>query len=78
MSTFEQYLKDHQIEPLRLSVVAGVRYMTVWNATKQKPIAPEQARKIRLALQRLTGHMYQGPLLTTDDPPTTQLTTKRR
>jgi len=78
MSTFEQYLKDHQIEPLRLSVVAGVRYMTVWNATKQKPIAPEQAQKIRLALQRLTGHVYQGPLLTIDDPSTSKLPQKRK
>ncbi|HLI89568.1 MAG TPA: hypothetical protein VKV37_12825 [Ktedonobacteraceae bacterium] len=64
MSPFEQYLNDHNIEPLRLSIEAGVRYLTVYNATKGKPVSEEHARKIRIALYRLTGEVYTGPLPT--------------
>jgi hypothetical protein len=64
MSPFEQYLKDHNIEPLRLSIEAGVRYLTVYNATKGKPISEEHAHRIRVALYRLTGEVYTGSLPT--------------
>lgn len=69
MTTFEQYLKDHKIEPIRLSTQAGVRYLTVWNAVNGKPIFYEYAQKIRIALYRLTGLTYTGPLPTLDEPP---------
>lgn len=69
MSTFEQYLDDHKIDPVRLSLEAGVRYQTVWNATKEKPIFYHNAQKIRVALRRLTGLTYTGSLPTLDEPP---------
>jgi hypothetical protein len=67
MSSFKQYLEDHNIELLRLSVVAGVRYLTVWNATRGNAISQDHAQKIRVALQRLTGAVYPGLLLTLDE-----------
>jgi hypothetical protein len=67
MSSFKQFLEDHHIEPLRLSVVAGVRYITVWNATRGNAIAQDHAQKIRVALQRLTGTVYTGTLFTLDE-----------
>lgn len=75
MSSFKQYLEEHNIEPLRLSIVAGVRYATVWNATKGNPITQEQAGKIRVALQRLTGMVYTGILVTHDEKSIDQLPT---
>jgi hypothetical protein len=63
MNTFAYYLQIHQIEPLRLSIVAGVRYSTVWNAMKGNPIKQEQAQKICTALHRITGTVYTGTYL---------------
>jgi hypothetical protein len=64
MSPFEQYLKEHDIEPLRLSIEAGVRYLTVYNAMKGKPVSEEHVHRIRVALYRLTGEVYTGSLPT--------------
>lgn len=75
MTTLEQYLSDHKIDPVRLSLEAGVRYLTVWNATKEKPIFYHNALKIRVALRRLTGLAYTGPIPTLDEPPIDQLPT---
>lgn len=75
MTTLEKYLSDHKIDPVRLSLEAGVRYLTVWNATKEKPIFYHNALKIRVALRRLTGLAYTGPLPTLDEPPIEQLPT---
>jgi hypothetical protein len=60
MTTFEQYLELHKVDPVILSVVAKVRYLTVWNAKKGNPITPENAQKIRDAVFRLTGIPYVG------------------
>lgn len=62
MNPFADYLQWHHIEPLQLSLVAGVRYLTVWNAMQGRPIALAHAAKIRTALVRLTGVAYTGPL----------------
>jgi len=75
MNTLEQYLSNHKIEARRLSIEAGVRYVTVWNAIKEKPIFYEQAQKIRVALYRLTGLAYTSPIPTLDEPPIDQLPT---
>jgi hypothetical protein len=69
VNTFVQYLHTHQIEPLQLSVLAGVRYVTVWNAVKGNPITAEHAEKIRQALKQLTGRPYIGIILTFKEPP---------
>ena len=64
MSPLEEYLKQHNTDPVRLSVMAGVRYLTVWNAMKGHPITQEHAQKIRVALQRITGTVYSGTIAT--------------
>ena len=49
MHPFEKYLRQHNLEPLTVSVKAKVRYLTVWNAMKSNPITADQAQKIRQA-----------------------------
>jgi hypothetical protein len=66
MHPFEAYLKQHHLEALTVSVVAQVRYTTVWKATRGYPIKPEYARKIRQALVKLTVIPYLGPLALTE------------
>ena len=77
MKVFEQYLKDYNIEPIRLAVAAGVRYLTVYNAVNEKPISYGHAQKIRGALHRLTGSAYTGLLPILEEPPIDQLSTVR-
>ena len=77
MSTFEQYLSEHHIEPMQLAIEADVRYLIVWNALKEKPISQAHALKIRVALHRLTGAVYRGPLPTHDQSPTAPLSIPR-
>ena len=72
LSEFEQFLVEHHIEALRLSVVAGVRYTTVWNAMKEKPVTAENARKIRDAASTLTGVPYIGALVVFPNQPEEQ------
>lgn len=77
LSEFEQYLVEHQVEALRLSVVAGVRYATVWNAMKEKPVTAENARKIRQAARTLTGVPYVGSLVVFLDEPVEKVKMKK-
>jgi hypothetical protein len=75
MSDFEQYLVEHHVEALHLSIVAGVRYSTVWNAMKEKPVTAENARKIRDAASQLTGVPYIGALIVFPPEPAEQMPT---
>ena len=65
MHPFEEYLKEHNLEAITVSMKAQVRYLTVWNATRGNPITPEHAQKIRQAVITLTGIPYIGPLVIT-------------
>lgn len=69
MNPFQHFLNLHHIDPLRLSLAAGVRYMTIWNALHGIAITEEHATNIRVALHRLTGISYTGPLYTVTDQP---------
>lgn len=60
MHPFEEYLKQHNLEALTVSIKARVRYVTIYNATKGIPITPEHAKKIHEAVYALTGTPYQG------------------
>ena len=60
MTSFEQYMQYHEIDPVRLSIEAHVRYLTVYNAQKGFPVFADNAKKIRDALFRLTGGPYDG------------------
>jgi hypothetical protein len=62
MQPFEQYLKQHHLEAITVSIQAHVRYTTVWNAMKGMPITSDHARKIRQGVQNLTGVPYTGSL----------------
>ena len=77
LSELEQYLVEHQVEALRLSVVAGVRYPTVWNAMKEKPVTAENARKFRDAAGTLTGVPYNGALVVFPNEPVEQMPTRQ-
>jgi hypothetical protein len=60
MNAFEQYLALHEIDLIRLTVVAKIRYLTVYNAKKGNPITSENAKKIKEALLNMTGIPYTG------------------
>ncbi len=60
MYPFEQYLQEHNVEALAVSVEAKVRYVIVYNAAKGKPINFKQAEMIRQAAYRLTGVADKG------------------
>jgi hypothetical protein len=68
MTPFEQYLELHELDPIRLSIEANVRYLTVYNAKKGNPILPENAKKIREAVFRLTGIPYVGAFVLIAQP----------
>jgi hypothetical protein len=74
---FELFLQEHHVEALQVSVVAQVRYLTVWNATKGKPISRKQAQKILTAAQQLTGFAYAGELALSADEPVEEQPTLR-
>lgn len=65
MHPFEMYLNQHHLNAHTVSVVAQVRYLTVWRATRGQPIQLEQAKKIRQAVVCLTVIPYTGPLTLT-------------
>ncbi len=74
MNTFEQYLQLHEIDPIRLSIEAKVRYLIIHNAKKGNPITDENAKKIKAAVFRLTGVPYEGSfVLLQPSPPAHQL-----
>lgn len=77
MHPFEEYLKQHHLEPLDISIKAGVRYVTVWNAVKGNPITPEHARKVQQTVLNLTGIPYTGPLALFQEQPSDRPLVKR-
>ena len=60
MTEFEQYMQLYEVDPVRLSIAAKVRYLTVYNAQKRHPLMPENAKKIKDAVLRMTGVPYVG------------------
>lgn len=72
MHPFAEYLQTHNLEPLSVSVQAGVRYSTIWNAIKGKPITAAHAQKVQQTVRTLTGIPYTGPLAITQEGSDTQ------
>ncbi len=60
MYPFEQYLSDNKLEALTVAMAAKVRYLTVYNAMKGKPISFKDAEAIRQTAYRLCGVVYKG------------------
>lgn len=75
MHPFAAYLKQYHLEALTVSVVAQVRYTTVWHATRGNPIKPEYATRIRQAVVILTAIPYTGPLALAKPEPVDELPT---
>ncbi len=68
MHLFETYLRAHHLEAIDVSIEAKVRYVTVWNALRGKPITLDHANKIRQTVLKLTGVPYTGVLALLDPP----------
>ena len=73
MHSFEEYLQQHNIEPLAVSIKAHVRYFIVWNAIRGNPIVAEHAQMIRQAVLSLTGVPYTGSFVLTQRRPVDQV-----
>ena len=71
-NTFEQYLQEHHLEAITVSVIAQVRYLTVWTALKGNPITPAHAAQIREGVFKLTGVPYTGLFVLTQERPVDQ------
>ena len=65
MQSFEEYLKQHNLEALTVALQARVRYMTVYNAIKGRPITPQHAGQLLEAVLRMTGTPFQGSFVLT-------------
>lgn len=75
MQTFEEYLNEHKLEALMVSVNARVRYMTVYNAMKGIPITPEHARQIRQTVLTMSGVPFTGNFVLNEAEPIDELPT---
>lgn len=75
MHPFKEYLNQHHLDALTVSLAAHVRYLTVWNATRGNPIQPEHAKQILQAVINQTGMAYTGPLTLTQPDAVDQLPT---
>ncbi len=75
MHPFEAYLKRYQLNALTLSLVAEVRYLTVYNAMKGLPIPSERAQRIRHAVLHMSGVPFTGAFVLTGPEPCNQLPT---
>jgi len=61
---FQAYLAHYELQPVDVAVQSGVRYVTVWNILKKKPVTAAHAAQVRRGLQKLTGVPYLGPIET--------------
>ena len=75
MHPFERYLRDHDIEPLTLSVIARVRYLTVWRVMKGKPVRRSYATQMIHTATILAGVPYTGQIALTLEQPLEQTPT---
>jgi hypothetical protein len=75
MHPFEAYLQRYQLNALTLSIVAAVRYLTVYNAMKGIPIPSERAQRIRHAVLGMSGVPFTGGFVLTEPEPTNRLPT---
>lgn len=65
-ASFRAFLREHGLDPLTLSLHAGIRYLAIWNITQGNPVTLEQAARVRACLRRLTGIAYDGPICVYD------------
>ena len=63
-ATFHFYLKWYGLDPLNVALIAGVRYLTVWNIQHGNPIRKKDALLVRCGLFKLTGVAYNALIVT--------------
>ncbi|QBD81178.1 hypothetical protein EPA93_36475 [Ktedonosporobacter rubrisoli] len=63
-TNFRAYLKRYKLSSLDVSLVARVRYLTIWNIENGHPIGALQAQQVHAGLQRLTGIPYLASIAT--------------
>jgi hypothetical protein len=61
---FHAYLKQYELDALRVSLTSQVRYLAVWNIQHGNPIRKEDALLVRHGLFKLTGVAYNAPIVT--------------
>ncbi|HLZ64137.1 MAG TPA: hypothetical protein VKR06_44980 [Ktedonosporobacter sp.] len=61
---FQTYVARHRLELQDIAAYSGVRYVTVWNIVKNKPVTVAHAEQVRAGVQRMAGVPYDGPIAT--------------
>ena len=59
---FNSYIDRHSLDPITISVISQVRYLTIWNIQHGKPVTRTHAARVRQGVQQLTGVPYTGPI----------------
>lgn len=67
-SDFLTYVKTYRLELLDVALAAGVRYLTVWNLTRGRPVTVAHAALVRAGLFKLTGVAYTAPISLVSEP----------
>ncbi len=62
-AAFRAYLQQYELHPLDVSITSKVRYLSVWNLFKGKPITADHAVRVRLGLYTMTSVPYTAPML---------------
>ncbi len=62
-AAFRAYLQQYELHPLDVSITSKVRYLSVWNLIKGKPITADHAARVRLGLYIMTSVPYTAPIL---------------
>jgi len=60
---FRAFLYAHKLPSLDVSLASGVRYLMLWNIEQNNPVCQAHALRVRSALYRMTGFIYQGPIV---------------
>ncbi len=62
-AVFRAYVQQYELHPLDVSITSKVRYLSVWNLFKGKPITADHAARVRLGLYTMTSVPYIAPIL---------------
>ncbi len=70
---FQLHLQCHNLTPLDVARISGVRYLAIWKMMHALPVRREDALLVRRGLFRLTGAWYAASIrVHTEVTPTVQ------